>query len=284
MFKNLWLDNKKFLLVSGGGLLVFLVLNSFVSAYVAKADTTTRRARKLEQQVRQLHSELKNTYWSEQDKLVAYEEYEQKLAAALCQKPATQVTEGDDLNKLTFSFQKSIDSTWNSVRQPANKAGIALPEKLRVADFGISEEDGHEEFRLYWDYLDIVRNSLEALVAAEVQSFSTPEPLPRELLPVRDNESLACIYLPVSIQVTGSYQSFLDVLGALQDEGDFLQVRVRGLKPVKKGAKGGDDGLLRADVEFVGFRIAEAPAATGDDLRSRRGRGRKGTGRRGARR
>ena len=72
-----------------------------------------------------------------------------------------------------------------------------------------------------------------------------------------------CLYRGVSFAVSGPYESFLRVLKSLQSPQNFLEVRI--VNMASKG--GGDDRLVKGELEFVGFRLAERAEVTEDEAK-----------------
>ncbi len=276
-FKNLWLDNKEFLMKSGVGVVAFSLLYFFISGWDAEAHDKISKARTLQQRVVQLHRDLRDSYWLEQGKVEAYEAHEAALRKRLCLPDAQEVGDDADLNTLQIRFQKALADAWARVRQDANRVGIALPEQIDVADFGIDEEAGIDAYRAYYSYLSVIRRVLQVLVAAEVAEFGTPEPENPEWLEIADNDGVYCLQRPVMVSVTGTYESFQVLLESVQnlkpDAGacDFLQVRIRQLRSSKRQSTE-EQSLLDAELEFVGFTLTKS----GEPTKRRATSGRRG--------
>ena len=81
VFQKLWEENKRFLLVTGAGLLVFLFLYSLLVSGTRSVAEETNGAifEHLEPDVKRLHTHLKDAYHAEQSRLRDYEAIETHL-------------------------------------------------------------------------------------------------------------------------------------------------------------------------------------------------------------
>jgi hypothetical protein len=254
MFQSIWQENKQFLLLCGGGLVMFLCLNSCISGYVRGAESKLAASRKLESDIRLRHKELVNRYWDEIQKVSSFERHEAALREEVCLPPDVEIKDPKS-GALLIAFNKAVDDTWKAAQDEARKRGLQLPEKLTSSDFDLHAGDGPAEFQRCYSYLAILRQALLALVSSGMTRIDRPQPLPEDPLPVAQNDGLQCNYRAVSFTVTGPFESFVKVLQLVQEPKSFLQVRLNSLAP--SGA--GEQGLLRGRLVFVGFRFEEAP-------------------------
>jgi hypothetical protein len=260
MIQRLWEDHRKLIIQCGAGLVVFLFLNSCISRYVDRAEATDRQSRKVLDQNRRLHKQLEESYAEEAEKVEVYAALEQDLRSAVClsEPPEIQSAGGS----LQIKFDKEIADAWESVLPDANRAGLTLPPRLTSQDFGVQPEDGAVEYKRYYSYLGIVRQALPALVKSGFEELGAVDLVPEEVREVVLNDGVSLLERAVSFQVAGPYESFLKLLGAFQEPGKFLQVRVRNLRQPK--GKAADAGGLHAELLFVGLRLEEiAPEAAG---------------------
>lgn len=256
MFTKLWELNKRFLLITGSGLAVFLILNGFVGGCLDSVEGPKglrTRSGELEKQVRALHKDLYR-YHEEKARLADYERHEAALRAELelpAEPELARFDEGSALNQ----FNQAIDKTWGEAQDKANRANVPLPEKLGPQDFLIERKDGKKEYEEHYAYLGVVRRALSALIDAGMVEISRPDLIEEEMLPVLANDdSVHCLFRGVRFRVTGPYESFLRVLKALQAPQAFLQVNVRSLAAKSPG----EERLLKGELEFAALRLVES--------------------------
>ena len=272
MLKGFWLENKRFLLLVGGGMLVFLIAYNSIVTYIGDAEKIRRTAFEKRRSVVKKHKKLKNGWVEEKLKVKACQEHELVLKKKLCVGDA-EVDEGES-NQLQIRFDKKISDTWEGIRQEANRAGIRLPTELTARDFNVDQDDGVAEYQEHYSDLSIVERALQVLVKAGVSEIMTPEPYESDRLPVKDNDSFQCLYRAVSIGVTTSFESLQKIFEQVQTGQPFLQVRLRSLRA--KGSTNEEDRFLEGEIEFIGFRIEEGAVAVDDSRAGRPGRSRRG--------
>jgi hypothetical protein len=120
MLQRIWTQNKNFILVAGAGLAVFLILNSFVGAYVVRVEGPKgllAEASKIEKDVRSLHKELNRTYWEEKARLESYEKHEGTLRSEL-ELPREKEVEKLDGAAPLVQFNQAIDRAWGQRGDP----------------------------------------------------------------------------------------------------------------------------------------------------------------------
>lgn len=277
-FRRFWEQNKRFLMTAGAGLSVFLVLNSLVSVYVARADRLLGEASQAAEQARRLKQELKGQYWEIRGRLSDYERHEERLTKDLSL-PLESAAGKLEEHALLVQFNEAIESVWGDALVLANERGVELPERLSAEeDFGYQTSDGPEELRRYYDYLGITRHGLVALLEAGMTEIRRPELIPEELQPIPQAGDRAAVMLrPVRFGCAGPYEAFARLLKSVQEPGRFIQVQVLSLLPVK----GSDAGLLRGELLFCGLRLVRAgDGAPRLSLGGERKKGRRSRGRR----
>lgn len=271
MFKVFWEENKKFLLLAGGGLLVFLIADHYIVDFADGVESTHKKIQMRYDDVVDKHLGLKNGWYEESRKVEAYKEHEVELKKKLCL-PDPVSLEGES-SQLQIKFDKAIADTWEGVRQEANRAGISLPPELTARDFNVEQDSGIARYQEHYADLAIVERALQVLVKAGVSEIQTPEPYESELRRVKDNdESIQCLYRAVAIGVTTSFESLQKVLAQVQEAEPYLQVRLKSLRP--KGSANQEDRSLVGEIEFVGFRLEEGIVAE-TSSRKQRKRGRR---------
>jgi len=280
MLTKLWELNKRFLLITGSGLAVFLILNGFVGGCLDSVEGPKgllTKSGELEREVRALHKYLYR-YHEEKARLADYERHETALRGELelpAEPELARFDEGSALNQ----FNQAIDKTWGEAQDKANRANVPLPDKLGPQDFLIERKHGKKEYEGHYAYLGVVRRALVALIDAGMVEISRPDLIEEEMLPVvADDDSVSCLFRGVRFKVTGPYESFLRVLKALQAPQAFLQVNVRSLAAKSPG----EERLLKGELEFTALRLVERSAAEADTAPKPRGKepAPKGRGRR----
>src|SRR2546422_1431934 len=266
MFLKIWKQNKKFILSAGSGIVVFLFFNSCVSSYVGHVNGPRglqAQAGALERKVRTLLKEIGPRYHPEKARLEEYVKHEATLRADLQIPPEKELDKIDEASKLV-QFNAAIDRTWGLAQEKANRASVAIPEKLGPQDFGVERTSSNREYERCYSYLGIVRRAINALIDSGIAEIGKPKLIPEETLPVlKEKENTVCLYRGVSFAVSGPYESFLRVLKSLQSPQNFLEVRI--VNMASKG--GGDDRFVKGELEFVGFRLAERAEVMEDEAK-----------------
>jgi hypothetical protein len=279
MLSRIWAEQKRFILVVGGGFAIFLFLNALAGGCIQRADGPNgliAQAGKREREVRALHKELKDRYWDEKSRLEGFEKEEAALRADLELPPEAEIATLDEAAPIN-QFNRAIDKVWGEATRTANRAAIALPEKLGPEDFGISSDDGKREYEQHYAYLGVIRRALRTLVESGMTEIGRPELVDAELVPViPGNEIIQCIYVGVIIKVAGPYDAFLRALKGVQGAKDFLQVRIEEI--AQKSAN--EERIVRGELQFLSFRLAEGADLEAPDEKKRPARK---TGRRKAR-
>ena len=251
-FKRIWEQNKRFLIITGAGLSVFLVLNSFVSSYVARADHLLQRASQFAEEARRLKHELKGQYWELKGRLTDYDRYEEQLQKDLSLPPESALRKLDR-RALLVQFNEATEAVWGDALKLANARSVELPERLSAEeDFGYEATDGPEELERYYDYLGVTRHGLMSLLESGMKEIFRPELITEDVQPISDNAGEASMMLRVvRFGCVGPYDAYSRLLGSVQEAGRFLQVQVLSLAPVK----GSSDGFLKGELLFAGLRL-----------------------------
>ena len=251
-FKRIWEQNKRFLMITGAGLSVFLMLNSLVSSYVARADKLLQGASRDAEQARRLKQELKGQYWEIKGRLGDYERYEEQLQKDLSLPPESALRKLDK-RALLVQFNEATEAVWEDALAIANARSVELPERLSAEDdFGYETSDGPAELARYYDYLAVTRHGLMALLESGMREIFRPELIAEEMQPIPDNAGEASMMLRVvRFGCVGPYDAYSRLLGSVQEAGRFLQVQVLSLTPVK----GSNESLLKAELLFAGLRL-----------------------------
>ncbi|MEM7232183.1 MAG: hypothetical protein AAF517_08420, partial [Planctomycetota bacterium] len=253
MLKRIWLEHQKFILISGGVLLAFLICDSLISGLSESAEKTYHRCRKMQKQIDSLHKELKRTYWEELARVGALEEQEAALSKQVCM-PAERDLK--DSRSLLIGLNKRIGDIWEKAQSEAGARGLQLPKKLNSSDFGVEKEDGATQYRVYHSYLDVVERTMGALVGAGMTEIDKLKLDRSETSSVVHEEDLVgvCLYRSVSVNVQGPYDAYVKLFQLCQKPDTFLQARIDNNLAIPKR---GDETSLRATLRFSSFRVAE---------------------------
>ena len=255
MLAKYWEQNKPFLLRAGIGCIVFLFLNGMLRGYVDRADKILTQAGQHQSEIRKLKKKLKHMYAEEQKRHEDYTRHEENLRKLL-ELPALPEYVAFDPKSPRVQFNQAISRIWDEARRDGNRIGVALPEKLGPDDFDIERGATRQEYAAYYDELAIVGLALRALVLSGMSEIRSPKLLTREEFEIPGSPGYLCSLKGGSFDVTGSYDSFVQVLKSVQEDGSFLEVRINRLelKPKK-------DDVLVGTLDFIGVRILEAAAA-----------------------
>lgn len=283
VFQQLWEENKKFLLITGGGLVVFLFLNAFfVAGSRSVAETTNRRIyERLDPRVRELYNAVRHGYYEEEKRLSAYLEVESDLLRRYT------ITLPDNLESMIrgapeIHYNQIIDGIWGELNalKTQQSSDCEIPVKLTTRELDVRKDDRPADHRRHHLYLEVVRRSMRAMVESGMRRIGKPRLHPEEVLFIRSNPRHQIVYQRVSFpDVIGPYSAFADVARSLQrtadprNGGGLVQVLVLDLN--SRGLS--DPEHLRGQLEFAAFSIEEIPE---DEAFSMPGRTRKRVGRR----
>ncbi|MCH2374258.1 MAG: hypothetical protein MK538_08730 [Planctomycetes bacterium] len=270
---NYFQRNRRFLLIVGAGLAIFMTLNSLVSAYIGRAASLLEGANDFAEKSRKLKEELKGQYHETKERIEEYEKFETALRRDL-ELPEIRQAKNLDKNSMLVQFNQATEDVWGELRTIANRRGVELPDRLKLRDFGHEPTDGPTEFRRYYDYLAIVRRSLIATLESGVAEIQRIELVPGDLLTVPGDDDSRVLVRSVRFRVIGGFESFVDVLTSVQTSGDFLQVQVERLGVNERS----DDGSLRGDLRFSGlrlWRVGEEGVGIGPDQVSKKSKRRR---------
>jgi hypothetical protein len=254
VISRIWEQNKKFILVTGGSLAIFLFINSFLGGYIESADGPKgllAKSSQLEREVRTLHKDLQNRYWEEKSRLESYEKHETELRSKVELSPEPELSKLDTAAP-SGQFNRAVDRIWGQALEKANRATVAIPEKPGPEDFGIEKEDGKAEYERHYDYLGVMRRALSVLVDSGMSEIGRPEIVEEEVFQVvPGDESVHCVLRSVRFKVAGPYESFVKTVKGVQAPKEFLQARV------EMEQKPGDDRTVRGHIEFASVRLVE---------------------------
>jgi len=275
VISRIWEQNKKFILVTGGGFAIFLFINSFLGGYIESADGPKgllAKSSQLEREVRTLHKDLQNRYWEEKSRLESYEKHETDLRGQIELAPEPELARLDTAAPIG-QFNRAVDKLWGQALDKANRATVAIPEKPGPEEFGIERDDGKAAYERHYDYLGVMRRALSVLVDSGMSEIGRPEILDEEVFQVMPgDESVHCVLRTVRFKVAGPYESFVKTLKGIQAPREFLQAKV------EMEQKPGDDRTVRGHIEFSSVRLIEgytkeeAPAPRETEHPKRRGK------------
>ena len=278
VFTRIWGEHKKFILLVGSGLALFLILNSCMSGYIAGVEGSKgllAQCVKMDRDVRDLQRAVSG-YWSEKARLETYERQEAALRAEI-ELPMEEEFQKFDEASPIIQLNQAIDRAWGQALERANLAGVAIPDKLGPTEFQVGTNDGKAEYENVYRYLGVVRRALLALIESGMTDIGRPDLSQFDELPVLpDKGDPVCQFRGVRFAVSGPYEAFLRLLQRVQAPQGFLQVRLVDLR-----AKGqGDERSVKGVVEFVGIRLAEGAEVASEESRDEKKASGKGAPRR----
>ena len=258
VLQRIWQENKEFFLRAGGGLAIFLILNSCVIPGVV-GDAGNRRSQnqKLEAEVVRLRNEVIQRAPEEKRDLEELKQIEKEIGGRFLTPLATDVPD-PKRGAPQIQFSERIDRIWGDLRAKANQKNVKIPDKITPSDLWVGVGAADEELERSASYLEILGRAMKDCVELGMVQIDKPTLAGEEGAWVRENgESVTVVYRRVSLTVHGPYEAFRRVLREYQKPGTFIQVRLTNLD-----AKGfGGSTVLRGQLEFVGVLfLAEGEA------------------------
>jgi len=252
MIARLWQENRRFILISAAGLVVFLIADRLIESYlIERIDRLTRKSSELAQNCRKLLREIKPLA-VERRRLEELTAHETQLRSEL-ELPRESELEKLDKASPLVQFNGAVDRAWGQATEKANQAGVAVPEKLGPRDFKIEKADDESLYARHYAYLGVARRALHALIEAGMTELGRPRIGEDEALEViKDDESVLCLLRSVRMTVAGPYESYVKCLKALQAPGSFLQVTIE-----KLAQKPGDDRTVKGELMFTALSLVE---------------------------
>ena len=262
VFQKLWEENKRFLLVTGAGLLVFLFLYSLLVSGTRGVAESTNQAifERLEPDVKRLHRLLKDDYHAEKNRLDSFDALETELLERFAFREP-RGSKKTSKGSWELYFQDKLDEIWKSVNRIRSEKSldVELPPKVSTRDLEVFSDDGPLEIRRHHLDIELLRRALHLLVESGVRRIEQLKPLQEEVLGIRINEDYRIVYHRLSIRARGSFESFARILRRVgktypaEDGGGIMQTLLLDLS--SKGVRGADD--LRGQLEFAAFYLEE---------------------------
>ncbi len=266
-FQQLWEENKKFCLIVGGGLLIFLILNSyFVSGSKSAAEKLNREIKApkkgLESQVASLHKLLRDRYNIERNLGEDYKEVELALLKKFSMRPPG-VKVPEVKKNVEIYYGEKLSQIWKGLSKKKSAFSLAcdLPQQLSPQDLEI-ETNASQLFHLsYHVELELIKRGLNILLDSGMNKIERFRSQGEEEYNIKNNETHKIIYQKISYTAYGPYEAFVKALNLGQKtEGGFMQVHLRDLN--SKGSK--DSTRLRGVLEFSTFFLEELQEEEGE--------------------
>lgn len=252
--QSLWEENKRFLLIAGSGLAVFLLLRSCVVVpFAARAEKTDDRNIRLTDQVRGLYSEVRKGFEKARARHEALGDLEDELLGRYSLVLPGEALRPRDGSAREVHLTHQIEKIWGDVYRKARERNCELPQKISTRDLGVRPDSTEAELAHFIRQLEVLRRALEVLVDAGVRKIGPLRLHPTADFFIRENPDHRWLLERIDISVEGSYESLADTLRECQKPGRTLQVLLADVAPGKTG----DPGLLKARLEFAGFHIEE---------------------------
>jgi hypothetical protein len=253
LVQKLWEENKRFLLVAGSALVLFLSARSCaIWPYAARAvgeGGTIARNQQQENQARRLYKEVRQGYHLQKALLEKHRELEKDLLSRFVLEPSAELKAPKGGEAKEVFFTRQIDRIWGEVHPKARQINCELPDKLSIRDLGLQPNASPEDVLSHARDLEILSRALNALVDAGVRKIERPRILKPEVLAVRDNPDRSLVVQRIELRARGSYESILDVLRRCQKPGHGVQAALLDLD----SRRAGSPDLLMAHFEFGGF-------------------------------
>src|SRR5262245_47921916 len=128
--QRIWQENKRFLLMVGGALALFLLLRSCaVDGLLRSADAERQRNQKLEKEINGTRSRVIVRYPEERKSLADLAQIETNLAGRCLTPPPANVPD-TKRSAAQIQFSEMIESIWAKLKTKANQKGVRIPEKI----------------------------------------------------------------------------------------------------------------------------------------------------------
>ena len=262
-FQKIWEENKRFLLIAGGGLAVYLLLNALlVTGYKNQAlgrDGTRERNRILDGKVQRLQKEVRDRFNEEKSNFESFASFEGDYLQRFSIAPPKELPDFRKGMSAQVYFNDLVERIWGEVNRKAREINCVIPEKISTQELGVLADDAAEDTSRHFIYLEILRRSLNALVNSGMRKIDKPKLHPEEPLSIRGNPDHEMVYQRITVQAQGTYDNFLQLLKNCQEPnkadkpGQFLQVIVLDLSPA--GSSGAS--VLKGNLEFANFAVEE---------------------------
>ncbi len=249
--QRIWEENKKFLLMVGGSLALFLLLRSCaVDGLLRSADAERQRNQKLEKEINGTRSRVIVRYPEEKKSLADLAQIESNLAGRCLSAPPSNVPD-TKRSAAQIQFSEMIDAVWSKLKTKANQKGVRIPEKISTNDLGVAAGDTEADHERNAMYLEIVDRALATCVDQGMVQIEKPTIFGEEAAPIRDNEDVSMLYRRVGVTAYGPYEAYKRVFREFQKAPGFVQVRLMSLDSKSTAIP----GALRGQLQFVGLRL-----------------------------
>lgn len=250
LLQRFWHENKRFLLITGGGLALFLILNScIVTPLVGNPSKERAKNQALEVEINKIRNEVIQRAPEEKRNLRDLKQIESELSARFLTQPPADIPDSSR-GAPQIQFTERIERIWSDLRSKANQRNVRIPERITPSDLGVDQGDGEVENRRNASYLEILGRALRTCVEAGMVQIDKPVINQEEYLYVREDEEVLTVYRRIGLMAYGPYDAFKRVLREFQNPG-FVQVRLLNLD--SKGSGGAN--TLRGQFEFVGVLL-----------------------------
>lgn len=252
--QQFWEENKRFTLIVGGGMVVFLFLNSFLVSGARSAAEETNRGIKssqgLETQVASLYKLLRDQYNIERSRLDDFQEVEESLLKQYSMAPpgakAPEVSRNTEIY-----YGEKLSTIWKDLARKKSALSIPceLPRQASPQDLEIGPDPTPALHLSHHVDLQILRRALHLMLDARMLKIESPR-LSYEVVDLENNPDYQLVYQRITFVAWGPYESFVQVLnGAQKVEDGLLQVFLMDL-----GSRSSSEVTrLRGILEFSAF-------------------------------
>lgn len=272
-FQEIWEGNKKFLLGTGGALLVFLLLFSWIGDYRTDAQDYQNKYRRERGGIQNLYRTVRSHYHESSHRVEDLEKLEQDLLQSFS--PGGQVDVMKALDSFKGSselyFSDQIEKIWSEVRTKKTRRslGCELPSAIKTSELGVSSDDLEEDSIRHQKYLAILRRALNVLIDSGMKQIGKPRLHTESVYGIQKNPGYEVVFQRMTIRVRGPFAAFSGVFEELQKSASGesgVQALLLDLRPAKK-----EGGGLVGDLEFASFSVGEAVEDRTDSPKKRRG-------------
>jgi len=272
---KIWEENKKFLLGTGGVVVVFLFLLSTIANYRAEALVYVNRYYKNRTEMEQLYERVRDHYHESGHRLSDFESLERGLLKDYG--PPVSDSDFKAINDfgIELYFEKQLGDIWRELDVKKTKRSINCEyKKITSSALGVSSDDTNEDVLRNQKYVEVLQRGLHMLLESGMTKIHAPRVSPEDANGIRDNPGHEAVFQRISIEAEGPFRSFARVFEAAQaleaEKKGGVQVLLLQLGPGKRAKN--TTRTLRGRFEFRAFSIEEARA---DRERSKKRRGKR---------
>jgi hypothetical protein len=260
---RIWEENKKFLLYTGGVVVVFLFLLTTIANYQADANVYVNRYHHDMGETQSLYQSVRDHYHESRNRLNDFQALERELLVDYGPKLSeTNFVAIEEFGGKELFFKKRIDDIWQEIKTKKTRQSIdcEIPKAINTSALGVSADDTNEDTIRNQKYLEILRRGLNILIDSGMTKIHPPRLASESANGIKDNPGHEAVFQRITIEAEGPFRSFTRVFEAAQklerEKKGGVQVLLLDLGPEKRAKN--DSRGLRGRLEFRAFSIEEA--------------------------